>query len=167
MKKHVYILFLLLFACQEKTERTQNEAFRTERQNRTIKRLTDSQIVEFAFEKGKEVGENLNRILLEKIGSNPKNFDCKNTFAIQIDSARFPYIQKASFICDPKTPMNDTEKQIWDAYQYNLNIRAANSENIQKIGKTELLYTLPLQINEQFLGMWSITLSRKELVKVL
>jgi hypothetical protein len=73
---------------------------------------------------------------------------------------------------DEKTPLlNEKARQLFDAYVAASTARDL-PDNIQKLGQDSVLYTKPIFVNLtsgeiKLLGMWSLTLSRKDIIQAM
>ena len=63
--------------------------------------------------------------------------------------------------------MNAKEASLWEAYQYNISKGLPLEDNVQKLGDSALLYTVPIQQADSLTGMWSIAFEKRAIVSEL
>ena len=151
---------LFLCACGQMDTQRKSEAFKQERKAREIKKITDGQIQTAAYEEGKSLHTRLEGILLSQIDSN--NFDCETYKEIQFKNE---VLVSFKLYCDKNQEMNDKEVQIWDAYQKNRQQQLSVGDNLQKLNDAEFLYSAPFYLNNQYKGIWSIVMNKREIIR--
>jgi hypothetical protein len=140
--------YCLLIACGGGLTDEQRKKIKKEMETSQIKRVSEAEILEAASAKGRE---------LVKLISD------KNS----VDSLGKAHDVKISWLEPGEGNKGEVESQLIEAYINNLN--GAVRDNVQRIGNDSLLYTLPV-IEKQadgsdvVKGIWSIYLSRKQLV---
>lgn len=154
------IIFIGLYACGQADTQRKSDAFKTERKAREIRRITDGQIQTAAYEEGKTLHTRLEGILLSQIDT--ANFDCEEAKNIQFQNE---ILVSFKLYCYRSKEMSEKEMQIWEAYQKNIDQKLPIGDNLQKLGETEFLYSAPLYINSQYKGIWSIIMSKREIVR--
>jgi len=113
-----------------------------------IKRVSEAEITEAAYAKGRELIKLLSTTgLMDSIG--------------KATGAKIKWIEPG------KENKNEIEDQLIEAYLNNLT--GSNTDNVQRFGSDSLLYTMPVVETgadsvDIVKGMWSIYLSRKQLV---
>jgi|GEM_PF-5906795 len=110
------------------------EKVKEEINERKIRRFTDAQIVQAAYDSGKVIISDL------KLSST----SCNDRIEISND-----LVQECIIICDSTNLTNKKEQQVWEAYQYNFANELPLKDNIQKSNDTSILYTKPLSSNNQ------------------
>lgn len=149
---------LLLIGCGGTLSEEQRHQIREERKKREIKRVTEPQLTEAAFEEGRRlVGA------LEKLGSD----------SMLIDSALEAHGGRIRFITPGGEVNHILEQQLIDAY-----LASGVDEEVDNVqilrdasGRStdSLLYTKPVIVHQpdgidRLVGVWNIWLSRKEIV---
>lgn len=147
--KLVLLLSLICWSCgDQKIDTTKAKA---EMEAREIKKVSDAAISEKAMETGLEL---------------VKTFTVDNDNGrIQVDFGSDTLYQKSYYLFDQVNALEGKELQLFQAYDYNAKNNLESSPNLQKLedGKV-LLYTAPLFIDDSLKGMWSVKLSRRQLV---
>lgn len=185
------------------------EKVRQEMEDRQIKRVSEPELMNAAFQTGAELAGAAERVVLKKIDSLLSSVPSDS--GNRDDWARMSPLGKVvQPVLDSLTSQSghflslinlgvenlhpDTsavEKQLLEAYQYNLENNISSEDNVQRSGTDYLLFTRPvtsktgiclkaLMANFQsgkpdtlksqttyFCGMWSIKLSKKEIIKSL
>ena len=101
---------------------------------RKIRRFTDAQIVQAAYDSGKVIIDNLGFTSIA----------CNDDIEIDND-----LVKECVIICDSTKLMNEKELQVWEAYQYNFTNNLPLKDNIQKSNDSSILYTKPLSSKNQ------------------
>ncbi len=175
----VLILGMLgLNACEFK--RMDTAKMKHDMENQQIKHVTSSQLSTLASEKGDEIG----RILQSqpvRVLTTPALVDS----LAKASASRIVFIPTQE-LSNPQTDVKI--KEVFDAYQYSAEKHLSQETNIQKIGDgSEWLYTVPVVMTKEIeaalanksisnpvikavpqndlLGLWTIFLSRKELIR--
>lgn len=155
-----WLTFALLTACGPQEDHTDRVALAKEMRGRKLKRVTDAQIMSLAAEEGIKAVAQLQPLLTV-----PESGDCDS---IRINGAlQNEVVADYRFICRPMPDMHPKALEIWNAYNYNVQQNIAIGENIQKLENGQLLYTAPVMHNGKFIGMWSIVLDKKEMIRRL
>jgi integral membrane protein len=158
------VLVLMMFAACTPQERKSREFIAEGMKDRKIKRVTDVQLLTAATDIGKQSVVKLNEMLLPKIDIS-KSFDCSLASYFQKDSIKFMYVKEFRLVCQASQTKYDKEKQVFEAYSYNSANDKEFTDNIQKIDGEAIIYTSAFTMNGKFIGMWTIVLDKKELVK--
>ncbi len=153
-------LVFLMLSCGQADRQRNRDDFKKEMKAKKLKRLTDGQIQVAAFEEAKNITTRLEGILISQIDSN--SFDCEDFKNIQFQNET---LVSFKLYCQKAQEMNEKERQIWDAYQTNINQKLPIGDNLQKLGETEFLYSAPLYIKNTYRGLWSVVLSKKEIIR--
>lgn len=191
--KILFLLALSILGCDgTSTNQLDQEAIHKEMEQREIKRILPAEIVEGAYEQGKDIATQAQELAIKLYQSEAGEAEGFNTFVtehslIKIDSlakARNAEIHWVPADADEiQIQLSELEQQLWDAYWYNVENALAVNDNVQKINEDAYLYTKPMMLtpelreklpgsgdtppNTAFLGMWSIKLSKKELIQAL
>jgi hypothetical protein len=157
MKKYGIILLVLLIACEGKLTDEQRKKMREQMELHKIKRVTDPEIAEAAFAKGRALID-----VLEKMDND----------SVRIDSMITASHGRIRWIVPGKSNALALEQQLVDAYIADES--GSLQDNVQDVRhgqeKTDsLLYTKPVVTkladgSERLEGVWNIWLSRKELI---
>jgi len=156
--------FLSFVSCNLKTsDKIDAEAVNQEIKARKIKRLTDAQIVQSAFERGKDIASHLIPVLEKDTAI------CQFSNFSLVPEVKQKFISKIEMVCETKSDFKEKEKQVWEAYQYNFKEGLAVEENIQKIDDKEILYSYPFfypnDNGEDCLAMLRLLLSKREVIR--
>lgn len=154
MRRLIYIVLLGLVACGGSLSDEQRKQLKEGKANQEIKRVTEAQIMEAAFKKGRDVMASLE----------PSNFNVDTIAQVQKDQ------RVVIRWMDPENPATpDIEKLLLEAYLQGAANKDSLNDNIQKIGEDSLLYTKPVTRTlpgevTQFEGSWSVRISKKQLI---
>lgn len=156
MKKIIWAGIVLLMGCDGRLSDQQRREIREAQKLQEIKIVTDVQITETALKEGKRI---LNAIY--KTGPDMQKIDSLSRATNSIIKWLVPGDSNAKLI----------ENQLIEAYLLSA-ATGQGQENVQKYGSDSLLYTKPVleelpdgSVNVK--GMWSIWLSRKQVVLAL
>jgi hypothetical protein len=179
---------LLLPACggSENTQQVAGEKIQEEMEQREIRRILPGEIVEVAYSRGEAMSRQAQQMALEayrQAGSSQSLgvFMAQN-FTESIDSLSRQAGVGLSWVASAAPPqkMGEKERQIWEAYLYNVENDLPLNDNVQKIGDEAFLYTRPFMADEAFLsenpsvkiaskkgfiGMWSVRIDKKLLIQ--
>lgn len=183
---------ILLFSCEEK-KKLDTKKISSEIKSRKIRRITPSEILNTADLTGKKMVAGIEHNWLEalQLGMESKGVEYTKKFCI------VPFIPGYDTIVTEgmeikkigrnnlKMPgkLTSLEKQLLDAYLYNVEQKIPLTGNLQKEGEDYLLYTSPIYFKEDiclqchkkeggetafkkgdFAGIWSVRLSKKKLI---
>ena len=210
-----FLLFgLFLISCEEQ-KNMQSDELKEEMADRELKRLSEGEIMAKAKELGGEIakisqstlGEQLKKAISEEGVPGALKYCNVNAYPL-LDSLQKTYgasIKRASLRArNVLDEPNSIERQILEAYQYNIEQGIDLDENVQRLGDTAILYSKPIILNNgiclnchgdpqneigasnseliqelypndnaqghkmgDLRGMWSITLSKKEIIRSL
>ncbi len=181
MKIQGCILFLgmlALNACEFK--RMDTAKMKQDMENQQIKHVTRSQLSTLASEKGDEIGRALQQQPI-RVLSTPAVVDS----LAQASASRIVFVP-AKALNEPQTDAKI--KEVFAAYQYSAEKHLPLETNIQQIGDgSEWVYTVPVIMTKEvnaalvnkkisnpviesvpendLLGLWTVYLSRKELIR--
>ncbi len=170
------ILFILLQSCDAFTDKraVTKEEFYEMKDNVTITKITEGQILENATPKAqqiyKKIEANKDEVItfLENTEGNDIIETQKKLIQIlDLDSAEIDIVEKIAYYQDISKIEYKTEKQIFEAYQ-NITDTTLYQENLQLLhGKEKILYNYPSFNSNQnkFDGIWSIVLSQKAIIR--
>jgi hypothetical protein len=156
MKYCVLLFGILFFSCGGTLSDEQRKRMKEQMELHKIRRVTEVEITEAAFAKGRAAVAGFQQY------KNAGNFDSLQ----KVNGGKIHWLTTAN----PGT--TETEKQLFEAYQGSQSSTA--QDNIQKIRRNDgtdsdsLLYTKPVfstaNGTEQLDGVWSVWLSRKQLI---
>jgi hypothetical protein len=143
-----FILLGVLLACSN--QKIDTSQVQKEMEAREIKVVSDAQILEKAMEIGNALAKGF---LLE---------ETETGLEAKVDSTK---ANVSFYFFDRGEQPTGKELAVFKAYDYNRKNSVASTSNVQKLdnGQT-LLYTTPMVHQQQIVGMWSVKLSRKEVV---
>jgi len=128
----ISILAILVFlgtACSVKQADMDVEKVKEEINSRKIRRVTDAQIVQAAYDSGKAI--------IERVDISQAT--CNESLNIDND-----LVVSCMLVCDSTFLEATKEQQVWSAYKYNFENGLEMNDNIQKSADSLLLYTLPV-----------------------
>lgn len=156
--KHLIIAVALLFiACEGKLTEEQRRKMREQMELHKIKRVTESELTEAAYAKGRQIISSINAV---------RNDSAKLDSVLALHSGRVRFIMPGT------SNALDLERQLVEAYLADES--GAMQDNIQKLRRENMdtdsiLYTMPSVTKlddgtERLDGIWNIWLSRKQLI---
>lgn len=151
MKKLFIISLLLITACGGSLSDEQRKQMREASEQQAIIKVTDAEIMEAAFAKGRSVMSLLK-------DNNPDTSKVASQEAVEIH-----------WLGAGKTHGLEIEQQLIDAYLNSLLSGTPLQDNVQKIGTDTLLYTNPVVLTRadssiEIKGTWNIWMAKKELI---
>ena len=142
------LIFFWTAACRGSLSEEDKNAIREEMESREIKRISEGAIMEAAFAKGRKL-----RSILQQPNEQTDSLEV-------LYSAEIEHLSRGS-------DMNAKEASLWEAYQYNISKGLPLEDNVQKLGDSALLYTVPIQQADSLTGMWSIAFEKRAIVSEL
>jgi len=154
MKQLLFFLLLpaMLVSCGD--QKIDTTKARLEMESREIKRISEGEIVEKALAIGNDISDELSLKKDSTLGLmiHPLNLETKS-----VSFLTFNNLQSWSG--------GGKRAQIYDAYLYNAENNLTSETNVQILeGDTLILYTRPAFYENTPIGIYSIVLSRKEIV---
>jgi hypothetical protein len=157
MKYCFLVVGIFLFSCGGTLSEEQRKRMKEQMELHKIRRVTDVEITEAAFAKGRATVAGFQRNQINDA---------------QIDSLETASNGKIHWLTISNPGTTETEKQLLDAYQGSE--KSTAQDNVQKLRRSDgtdsdsILYTKPVFSNdggkEKLDGVWSILLSRKQLI---
>lgn len=157
MKKYWVILAVLLIACEGKLTDEQRRKMKEQMELHKIKKVTDTEITEAAFAKGRSYIQQI-----ESFGQ-----DSSKVNALMEESGG-----RIRWVVPGQGNLLTLEQQLIDAYLSDMT--GGMQDNVQELRrgteKTDsILYTKPVVVkladgSERFEGVWNIWISKKELI---
>lgn len=151
MKKLFISSLLVITACGGSLSDEQRKQMREASEQQAIVKVTDAEIMEAAFAKGRSVMSQL------KV-NNPDTSKVATQEVVEIH-----------WLGADKTHGLEIEQQLIDAYLNSLLSGTPLQDNVQKIGTDTLLYTNPVVLTRadssiEIRGTWNIWIAKKELI---
>ena len=144
----VFSACALFSSCHESTPVNGN-AVREEMENRKIKRVTKSMILEAAMQAGKQTTHTLDSLMNAELLKNPGIPSCVPLYHALSDS-----LSKACSVRIVRTGLTDLssnnyspkEKELMEAFRYSAQNGQNPGDNIQPLGDTVMLYNAPVLV---------------------
>jgi hypothetical protein len=151
MKKLFLISLVFLAACGGSISDEQRKQMREASEQQAILKVTEAEIIEAAFVKGRSVMSRLTE-------DNPDTSQVSAEETVRIH-----------WLAPGKAHGLEIEQQLIDAYLNSLLTGTQLQDNVQKIGEDSLLYTNPVVITRadssiEIKGTWNIWMSKRELI---
>jgi hypothetical protein len=144
------IILILTLGCGGSLNEEQRKQMREARELNSIKKVSDVEIQEAAFQLGREVME------LVEAGRNEDSLEVSRKVDIR-------WLEAGS------TGGSEIEQQVIDAYLTSLMLGTELVDNVQRLGTDSLLYTKPVVVDlpegaVEVKGTWNIRMSKKQVV---
>lgn len=193
MMKHFFLIILLyifLAGC-DNPQQVNRQAVLKEMEQREIKRVLPGEVIKAAFVQGDTIARAAQKLLIRQYRSASSSLSfqefLQESADAALDSLAKQYDARIRWIPAKDTinqQISDLEQQILQAYLYNAEKKLEVEHNVQRINNEKLLYTQPLVFQDsliketgvsqqmptdssRFLGIWSITLSQKNVIRNL
>lgn len=165
-------LALLLQSCDAFTDKraVTKEEFYEMKDNVTITKVTEGQILESATPKAQQIYkkiEDKKSQIVQFLEVNKEGKQKELYQLLELDSTEIEVIEKITYYKEISAIEYDKEKQIFEAYQ-NITDTTLYQENLQLLhGKEKILYNYPNfnSMENKFEGIWSIVLSQKAIIR--
>lgn len=160
----IYSLLLVLIGCGKvKEQRFDSQRLTEGLKDQEVKRVTDDQIYTAAYNEGLSIvsaleGKSDNLAYWQ--GENGQDF--LDSLSTALNHGGIKLITEST-----GESMNAEEKALFEAYQYSNARGDPVKENVQSLQGEYLLFNSPLIPEDEFVGMWSILLSKKTLIRNL
>lgn len=152
------VMLCLISSCGEKNDNRNNPAFLEELANRELKKVSDADIMQAAYARGKGISSaaqtSIFAALQEQIDAegiqNALKFCNTKAYPLtdSIAAATGAEIRRVSLKTRNKSNAPDSlESMLLDSYLYNVENNLALDDNIQKVDEEYLLYTKPIVLN--------------------
>ncbi len=174
MKLFFSLLALALFlqSCDAFTDKraVTKEEFYEMKDNVTITKVTEGQILESATPKAQQIYkkiEDKKSQIVQFLEVNKEGKQKELYQLLELDSTEIEIIEKITYYKDISKIKYDKEKQIFEAYQ-TITDTTLYQENLQILhGKEKILYNYPSfnSTENKFEGIWSIVLSQKAIIR--
>ena len=166
------VLCLALAACGDRNSSVIDRRVLNEMEQREPKRVMPNQLVNEAYRRGRRLAKQL-------IPQLPPTEDSLSLSELLSAGSYDTLLARVAWIDTQSdtTRLTPYEQQLWSAYRYSAERSEPLADNVQRLSGDSLLYTQPLTLTDslairfpssdtvgQLLGMWSITLPKKEVV---
>ena len=163
----ITIVLFIVKACSNPETGINSKEVKQEISNRKIRRISEALIIESTFAKGKKVMDTLrvsaknhkdqSSDTLSRLGSLQPLVD-------QLQQENKAEIKKVLDTDLKGNSLKKQEKEIFEAYQYNIEQGLKVDDNVQILDK-HIFYAAPIVENGELKGMWSIFFDKGELIK--
>ncbi len=163
---------LMLWHCSRSGETIIDRQVLKEMEEREPKHVLPGEIMEAAYAQGDTITSQAQQLLLSyypQSGSSTASDNFQQTYLRRVaDSLGQKYKAHIQWIAPRDTSSNtltELQQQLLAAYLYNADHQLDVNHNVQRIDEESYLYTKPVvSDSSRFLGMWSVVLSKKEIV---
>ena len=174
------LLFTTLNACVTE-DRVGNKELAREIKNRQIKRITNTQLISTVDDWGKSLTQVAEKAVLSAIEKNPETTQATCTTvgdnpvikALHREYGVDIRLLSAADVANPK--LFPKERELLDAYLYNAENGLPQSDNVQKLNDTLLVYNAPLaptdllcqkcfEHQQTSLVVWRILFNKKDVI---
>lgn len=154
MKKLLIVLTVFLCACGGSLSDEQRKQMREASEQQAIVKVTESEIMDAAFAKGRDVMSQLKQV-------NPDTGKVSTDEKVRIH-----------WLTPGKAHGLEIEQQLIEAYLNSMLSGVPLQDNVQKIGEDSLLYTNPVVITRadssiEIKGTWNVWMSKRELIMAM
>jgi len=154
MKKVFIVSIAFLWACGGSLSDEQRKKLREASEQQAIVKVTDAEITEAAFAKGRKV-------LTQLKNNNPDTSKVSREEKVKIH-----------WLGAGSTYGLEIEQQLIEAYLTSLISGKPLNDNVQKVGIDSLLYTNPVVLTRadssiEIRGTWNVWMSKKELIMAM
>lgn len=151
MKKVFFISLIVLTACGGSLSDEQRKQMRKASEQQAIVKVTEAEIMDAAFVKGRNVMSRLNE-------NNPDTSSVSSEETVKIH-----------WLAPGKAHGLEIEQQLIEAYLNSVLTGTPLQDNVQKIGEDSLLYTNPVVITRadssiEIKGTWNVWISKRDLI---
>ncbi len=187
MIKYAYIpifTLLTLLSCNTENRVGNTKELAQEMKAMQIKRVTDSQLVATVDEWGKQMASVAQKALEKELAQNPEQADsvCGNLGKIALVSALDKEYGVEIQLMGPEdvknTALSAKERELLDAYLYNAENNLPQSDNVQKLNDTLLVYNAPVPASSRVasqcfenqkvsFAVWRILFDKKMVIRKL
>lgn len=185
-----FVLTICILGCDGTgNQQIRGEAFTEAIEQQEVKRILPAEFVESAYKLGETIAMQAQEIAVSAYATEAAKVEGKfideHTLP-KIDSLAQSYHAEVHWIPadadSTQLQLSPLEQQLWEAYWYNIENDLPVNHNVQKIDDESYLYTHPEILNPElrkklpgsesftkgpFLGMWSIKLAKRELIRAM
>ncbi|MPR34928.1 hypothetical protein GBK04_16600 [Cytophagaceae bacterium SJW1-29] len=173
---------LLLAGCNTDNRIQQTAALKQEMNAAEIKRVTNPQLIATVDEWGKELVAEARKALEKELGRNPQQATalCQDSQKVPLIAAMDRAYGVKIQLMGPADVKNQSlapkERELLDAYLYNAENNLPQSDNVQKLNDTLLLYTAPVPLESLIcktcfkdqqvtFAVWRVLFDRKAVIR--
>ncbi len=159
----IYLGIAMLLACGDPGEQQANREKLIEGlDDHRVKRVTEEEILAAAFDQGRQIISQL-----EAQTTDP-SFWTNQSGEHRLDSlnSNLGHLGIKMVTVEQSGGLTQAEAALLDAYSYSAQQGEMPGDNVQNTSQN-ILYTKPVFDEQELIGMWSITLSKKTLVRNL
>ncbi|MBU1822457.1 MAG: hypothetical protein KKG00_13235 [Bacteroidetes bacterium] len=185
MIKYTYILsILILLGCNTEERVGNTKELAQEMKAMQIKRVTDAQLVATVDEWGKQMASVAQKALEKEMAQNPAQAGtlCQNPASLPLIAALDKEYGVTIQLMGPEDVQNPAlsakERELLDAYLYNAENNLPQSDNVQKLNDTLLVYNAPVPAGSQIsaecfknqkvsFAVWRILFDKKMVIRKL
>jgi hypothetical protein len=187
MTRYAYMpLFVLLtlLGCNTEERVGNTKELAQEMKAMKIKRVTDAQLVSTVDEWGKQMASVARKALEKELARNPAQAGtlCQNPGSLPLIAALDKEYGVKIQLMGPEdvknTALSAKERELLDAYLYNAENNLPQSDNVQKLNDTLLVYNAPLPADSQIstecfknqkvsFAVWRILFDKKMVIRKL
>ena len=181
LRKRTVLPLLIFSACGNPNTTVMNEQVREEMRMREPKQVTPDQLVTATYQQGRTLTQELlnQAVMRYQQSADSETFtDFLSKQSFDTDSLREDVHMRWVGWQTDTTRLSTYEQQLWSAYRYSTQEGQPLEDNVQRVGGDSLLYTQPVILSdslqrqllpqpdtlEALLGMWSVTMAKKEVV---
>jgi hypothetical protein len=151
MRWSIFFLIIVLAGCGGSLNDDQRKEMREARKSQSIQKVSDAELTEEAFTKG--------RLIISQV-------ERKAGLA---DSLELQYQAYIRWLDPASATINEIEKQLFDAYLSSAMAGGSLSDNVQRLGNDSLIYSKPVVTelpdgSVQVKGTWNVRMAKKDLV---
>lgn len=163
---------MLLWQCSRSGETTLNQKVLEEIKEREPKHVLPGEIMEAAYAQGDTITSQTQQLLLSRYRQ-PGNDTSLSSFlqthwrdvADSLEPTYKAHIQWIAARDTASHTLTELQQQLLAAYLYNAAHQLDFDHNVQRVDDETYLYTKPVvSDSNRFMGMWSVVLSKKEIV---
>lgn len=185
MIKYTYILsILILLSCNTENRVGNTKELAQEMKATQIKRVTDAQLVSTVDEWGKQMASVAQRALEKELAQKPEEAGsvCSNMSSLPLIAALDKEYGVNIQLMGPEDVSNSAlsakERELLDAYLYNAENNLPQSDNVQKLNDTLLVYNAPVPTDSRIctecfekqkvsFAVWRILFDKKTVIRKL
>lgn len=165
------LMVVLFTACDNNGSIMDSQALKEEIGNRKIKKISESRILEVSYTKGKEVIDKLSTDMEKKsVGADTLDKQYRvgamQPLVESLQQANKAEIKKIIATDLNSTTIRKTEKEVFEAYQYNVAQGLKVADNVQIMDRY-VFYSSPILDSGELKGMWSVYFDKSEIIKTI
>lgn len=189
--KILFALTICILGCDgARNQQINRDAISKAMEQQEVKRILPAELIEAAHTQGEAIATQAQELAINAYQAEAGTAKGFNSFVAEHTLEKLDSLAKSSKaeirwipanVDSTQIQLSALEQQLWEAYLYNVENDLAVNANVQKINEEAYLYTSPVMLspelrkklpgsedtpsNQGFLGMWSIRLSKKEIIQ--